>query len=110
MREKAKGYSTNRAKVVTESQPRIARLLAIQGTLKRVPFSSTEDTSSTEDLYVNLRISNHNQTFSDALNVLLAFSHTLLSLYKQGCHFLSALLQLLFSRGGTGLDFAGIFC
>ena len=39
----------NRAKVVTESQPRIARLLAIQGTLKRVPFSSTEDTSSTED-------------------------------------------------------------
>jgi len=43
-----RGYS-NRAKVVTESQPPIARLLAIQGTFKRVPFNSTEDISSTED-------------------------------------------------------------
>jgi len=53
------------------------------------------------NLYVNLRISNHNQTFSDALNVLLAFSHTILNHYKQGFHFLSSLLQLLFSCGGT---------
>ena len=50
---------------------------------------------------MNSRISNHNQTFSDALNVLLAFPHNILGLYKQGYHFLSALLQLLFSRGGT---------
>ena len=53
------------------------------------------------DLYVKLRISNHNQTFSDALNVLLAFSHTVLSLYKQGFHFLSSLFQLFISSGGT---------
>ena len=36
-------YGGNRAKIVTESQPPIAPLLATWGTLKRVPTGSTED-------------------------------------------------------------------
>jgi len=35
----------NRAKVVAEPQPSIARLLATLGTLQRVPDSSTSDSA-----------------------------------------------------------------
>ena len=65
-----------------------------------VPTGSTEDSIC---MWI-FRVLNHNQTFSNALNVLLAFSHTLLGFYKQGFYFLSfllQLLQLLFSCGGA---------
>ena len=43
------------------------------------------------NLYANLRISNHNQTFSEALNVVLAFSYPVLSICKRGFHFFPSL-------------------
>ena len=87
-------YGGNRAKVVHNPDCSLARNLGYSQ-------ESAYRLNGRFNLYVNLRISNHNQTFSNALNVLLAFSHTRLSFYKQGFHFLSFLLQLLFSCGGA---------
>jgi len=77
-----KSEIANRAKVVTESQPTLARNL---GHSRRVPYRyrSTTDTAQRHFfLYVNLRIMNHHQTSPNAWNVLLAFPDIVLGLCK----------------------------
>jgi len=72
----------NRAKV-TPPQPSIARLLAILGA-PTTCFTTQRQTQLKAKfyLYANLRIVGHDQTSCHALNVLLAFSHIVLNLWK----------------------------
>jgi len=92
-------YSVTVPRLWLRHTPRLLACSKSWALSQRVPDGSTP----VLNLYVNWRITNDYRKFSNALNVLLASSHIVLSLCKYVFLFFPPLLQLLFSCGGASV-------